>query len=340
MNRKQTPKIPTEFINLQSDFGFKRTYGTQRFSKNVIRLLNAALGDDIVITRLVPRDEPDTEEDNSVSRDVIYHDKEILPSEIEGKRIVYDVYFTMKTGAGESMFKPHHLLDEDKDKDVEHHFILEMQNGYEPPFEDRMTYYVSKIIAGQGEAGWNYDLDPVILICITTFDFKHLQPKMEHEFELRDRTTGESLTKKLRMLFYSLKQIPERWEDCKTDLEKELYLIKNMDKMDKNSRPYLEGGYEDLFNAAESELFAAEDVVLYSNSLSRMRAMKSGFDFQYKTGREEGREEGRQEGREEGFAIGANHEREIMVRNMKKLGYDVDSIAAITGLSPDRIREL
>lgn len=326
MNRKQPPKILTPFINLQSDYGFKRTYGTERFSKNVIRLLKAALGDDIVVTRLVPREEMDPNVENPESCDIVYHDKEILPSEFEGKRIVYDVYFTMKTGKGDSIFKPRHLLEEDKD--VEHHFILEMQNGYEPPFEDRMTYYVSKIIAGQGEAGWNYDLDPVILICITDFDFKHLQPKMEHEFELRERTTGESLTKKLRMLFYSLRQIPKNWEDCKTGLQKELYLIKNMEKMDKNSKPYLEGGYEDLFDAAESEKFVNDEVVLYSNSLSRMRAIKSGFDFQY------------EEGMEKGIAIGASRERETMARKMKEMGYDVENIAAITHLSLDRIREL
>ena len=67
MNKKQTPKILTPFINLQSDYGFKRTYGTVRFKKNVIRLLKAALGDDIVITRLVPREEmnPDVENPES-----------------------------------------------------------------------------------------------------------------------------------------------------------------------------------------------------------------------------------------------------------------------------------
>ncbi len=114
--------------------------------------------------------------------------------------------------------------------------------------------------------------------------------------------------------------------------------------MDKNSRPYLEGGYEDLFNSAESELFAAEEAVLYSNSLSRMRAIKSGFDFQYETGKQEGKEEGWEKGMakgiEKGMAKGMAKGVEMMVRNMKKLGYDVESIAAITGLSLERIMEL
>ena len=108
------------------------------------------------------------------------------------------------------------------------------------------------------------------------------------------------------------------------------------------------GGYEDLFNAAESEKFVNDEVVLYSNSLSRMRAIKSGFDFQYEEGREKGIEVGRAQGieegrvqgieigREEGIAIGTK----LMAQNMKKMGYDVESIAAITGLSPDCIREL
>ena len=116
-----TPKIPTQFINLQSDFGFKRAYGTKEFQKNVIQLLEAALGEDIDIKRIMPH-YPTPGSDPDL---VTYHDKEVLPQEMDGKRIVYDVYFTMKVGKGASMFKPYHLTKENRDEDVEHHFILE-----------------------------------------------------------------------------------------------------------------------------------------------------------------------------------------------------------------------
>lgn len=211
-----------------------------------------------------------------------------------------------------------------------------MQNVYTPPFEDRMTYYIAKMVAEQGKVGWNYDLDPVILIGITDFDFPHLTKQAIQEFEFRERITGESLTKKLRMLFYSLKQIPKDWELCENELQKCLYLVKNMDKMDKNSKPYKEGGYEDLFESAESVHVLGEDAVLYSQSLAHLRAVQAGLDFRYEEGIEEGIREGITLGEEQGRLS----EREVMARRMKAAGTDVDFIALITEMSPDRIKEL
>lgn len=313
MVKQTTPKITTPFINLQSDYGFKRIFGTEEFRPAVISFLKAALGDEINIEKVEPHK-------------VEYHDKEVLPGVSDGKRIVYDVYFTLKTMQKDSLFKSLYLPE--PGDEVTHHFILEMQNIYEPPFEDRMTYYASKMLAEQGVAGWNYDLDPVILIVVTDFDFPHLTRQLVQEFELREKITGESLTKKLRMLFYSLKQVPPQWNDCVTELQKVLYLIKNMDRMDKNSKPYTDGGYNEFFEAAATSSMAAEDTVLYSQSLSRLRSYQAGLDYRF----EEGRAEGRAEGRISGF--------EEMARKMRDEGTDIAYISRLTGFSPDHIMDL
>ena len=97
-----------------------------------------------------------------------------------------------------------------------------------------------------------------------------------------------------------------------------------MDKMDKNSEPYKDGRYSDLFEAAESANVVGEDAVLYSQSLANLRAMKAGFEYRY------------EEGREEGMMA----EKENMARRMKAAGSDLDFIALITELPPERIREL
>ena len=59
-------------------------------------------------------------------------------------------------------------------------------------------------------------------------------------------------------------------------------------------------------------------------------------DESLKKGREEGRAEGREEGKEEG-----REERNIEItRNLIKLGMSNDQIAAATGLSLEKIKEL
>ena len=335
-------KITTTFISLQSDFGFKRAFGTERFRSALLLFLDSLLGDEMKVT------------------DVRFHDKEVLPSSESGKRIVYDVYCTMEVPAGESALKQGHLIKSVNMQPVTHHFILEMQNVYEPPFEDRMLYYAAKSIADQGTRGWNYDLDPVILVAVTDFDFPFLKGRMLRDFRVSDRYTNEVLTRKLRMLFLSLRQVPEKWEDCKTHLQRILFLIKNMDKLDKNSAPYVEGGYEKLFEAAESSHMAAEDVVLYSQSLERLNAYRAGIDYaaeqSWASGLEKGRTEGLQKGRAEGLQKGraeglqkgraeglqkgrAEAEMEI-ARNMLKAGISKELISSTTGLTIDQIEKL
>lgn len=326
MTDNSTPRIETPFINLQSDYGFKRAFGSAKYKRVVIRFLQAALGDEVTVT------------------DVRFHDKEKLPAGSGGKRIVYDVYFTMEVPARGSTLKPFNLRRDIREDDVTHHFILEMQNLYEPPFEDRMLYYASKTVAEQGGGGWNYDLDPVVLITIIDFDFPHLTKRLAREFRIQERTTGEVLTEKLRFLFYSLKQVPGQWEDCGDDLQRQLYLIKNMDKMDKNSKPYRDGGYDELFEAAESNLLAGEEVVLYSQSLARMQAIRSGMEYRYEEGRAEGIVEGRAEGivegRAEGIVEGRAEEKIMIARKMISGGMAPALVASFTGLSLEKISAL
>ena len=49
---------------------------------------------------------------------------------------------------------------------------------------------------------------------------------------------------------------------------------------------------------------------------------------------------GREEGRCEGIAAGAEHKSVETARNMLAEGFPVDQTARITGLSPERVRQL
>ena len=97
-----------------------------------------------------------------------------------------------------------------------------------------------------------------------------------------------------------------------------------MENMDKNSTPYKEGEYEYLFDAAESGNLVNEEIVLYSQSLSKLRATQAGLDFKYEEGRAEGRD----------------NERKIIAQKMKNNGMDLLLISNMTGLSSDQIMSL
>ena len=292
-------------MNVLTDFGFKRMFGTERFKHILIRFLNALF-----------------EPQGITVLDVDYHNKEVLPPNPDGKRIVYDVYCTSK-GAKE-------------------HFILEMQQEHHIHFEKRMVYYIAKALALQGESGKNYNFSPVYGIFFVDFQFRHLSRRLLHDFGFRERNTHELFSNLLSMIIVCLEEVKTTWGECETELERMIYLIKNMHTMDKNSEEYKSKEYKDMFDAAEIGSFAAEDVVAYSQSArayeDRVLYFDSAYNDGYETGMEKGIEKGREEGiekgREEGIEKGREEGVRITARKMLESGIGPDFILQITGLVP------
>ncbi|MDE5874782.1 MAG: Rpn family recombination-promoting nuclease/putative transposase, partial [Muribaculaceae bacterium] len=184
MKRKKT--IQTEFINLQTDFGFKLMFGSAKHKPILLRFLNALFHGEFKVI------------------DVTFHDKEILPKTKEGKRILYDVYCTSETTREESPYFPDNQLSQEKRKlKTHHHFILEMQNIYTPPFEERLVHYTSQAISNQGKTGWDYTIEPVFTIAIVDFNFNHMKPKAIRDVMLCDKESGEILTDKIHLTICS-----------------------------------------------------------------------------------------------------------------------------------------
>ena len=299
-------EIKTPYINIQTDFGFKEVFGQVKNKRVLIRFLNVLFAGKLTV------------------RDVVYHDKEILPSEEKGKRIVYDVYCTMNTSKSESPFFPiaQRSGNEEKDKS-DHHFILEMQNIYIQPFEERLVFYASKMIVGQGKAGWDYELAPVFAIAVTDFNFNHMSPKLVRDVMLVDRESMEPLTDKVHIILCSLKEIPTRWEVCRTELEEMLFLIKNMENMDETSVAYKEGRYSEVFEAAKSSRLRPSDIVEYRKSLDRLHDIQRGIKYETENARRKALEEGRAEGRAEAIAE--------KIKKAKEIGISDDVIAMLFG---------
>ena len=153
---------------------------------------------------------------------------------------------------------------------------------------------------------------------------------------LVDRDTLEPLTDKVHIILCSLKEIPERWEDCKTELEEILFLIKHMDNMDSSSSAYREGRYTDVFEAARSNRLRPDDMVEYRKSLDRLRDIQRGIKYETENARRKALEEGRAEGRAEGRMA----EKIEIARKMISSGINTEMISAFTGLSESEISNL
>lgn len=95
-------KKPTDstFIDLRTDFGFKRLFGSSERAWILRQFLNILFAKEFEVS------------------EVTFHDKEVLPPGPDGKRIVYDVYCTTDTG---------------------HHMVIEMQQQDHTLFGKRIS---------------------------------------------------------------------------------------------------------------------------------------------------------------------------------------------------------
>ena len=133
------------------------------------------------------------------------------------------------------------------------------------------------------------------------------------------------------------KQMEEKdWNDCGNETERLMYLIKNMDKLDKNSEIYKCRSYQDFFDAAETDNMVNDEAVAYSQSLQRLEDIQSAFDYQTETARAQGLDEGRAEGRAEGKEQTSRE----YVTNMLKAGLEPEFIHKITGMPIQEINKL
>lgn len=260
---KMIDPLKKEFIRLLTDFGFKRIFSNQQHANLLIRFLNALFEGEMVI------------------KEVEFRDKEILPFHAVVKKIYYDVYCTTDRGD---------------------HFILEMQQEESENFASRILFYTSSAIVHQGIKGIEYEIDPVYCVVLTDFNLSGMTKSLKKDIILTDRKTGETYTDRMRLIFLSLREVPEDWEECDSVLLRILYLIKNMEDMTKKSKPYVTGEYSDFFEASSTGMLSNEEAVAYSQSYLKELEHQSAIRFAERRGYEKGWKEGYEEGRRQVIA--------------------------------------
>ena len=77
-----------------------------------------------------------------------------------------------------------------------------------------------------------------------------------------------------------------------------------MENLNKDSKPYRTGEYEEMFNASEIASLAAEDLMEYMSSLLAEMERESEIEYAEEQGIEKGKFEVAQRMKNNGFAIG------------------------------------
>jgi predicted transposase/invertase (TIGR01784 family) len=274
-----------KYINLLTDFGFKRLFGSEPNKALLIDFLNVILPPQHTVA------------------DISYKNNENVGNAAMDRKAIFDIYCESKTGEK---------------------FIVEIQKAKQNYFKDRSVYYSTFPIQEQAEKGdWNYKLSSVYTIGILDFIFEEHKQEQEflHTVELKNQNC-EVFYDKLKFIYVELPKFKKKIEELETHFEKWLYLFKHLSELETPPEKLQEGVFKQLFEIAEIAKFTPEEQRAYENSLKYYRDLHNVIETSKLEARQEGIamgvEQGIVIGVEQGITIG---QRSLLLKQLsRKLG--------------------
>lgn len=276
-----------KFINPFTDIGFKIIFG-QEFSKpRLLDFLNALLVGERIIT------------------DLRFLDKQ-MPAIYDGDRSpIYDIL--CETASGEKI-------------------IVEMQNREHPNFKERMLYYSAEAIVRQGEKGivWGYEIKAVYMVAFTNFVLTGYDGRLRIDVGLADMQKNELFTDKMRLICLQMPCFTKEAEECENHFERWIYILKNMDILDRMPWAAQNAVFQRLAEVAEVSKLTKKERIEYDQALKRYRDTLNAIAGAEQKGRAEGRAE----------------EALNIARNLKNMNLSIEDIMKATRLSAEEIERL
>ncbi|MCI5145720.1 MAG: hypothetical protein D3923_09355, partial [Candidatus Electrothrix sp. AR3] len=165
------------------------------------------------------------------------------------------------------------------------------------------------------------------------FDEDREKPeKYRYDVKLTDIDTQRVFYDKLAFIYLEMPKFTKSLEELTTRFDKWLYVIRNLDRLERLPDSLREQVFEQLFDTAEIARFTPDQVRSYEKSLKYYRDLKNSLDTAF----DEGREEGVEAGKEIGIA---ENQRDIINRGLKQ-GLEKKIIADLTGLSLEAIEKI
>ncbi|WP_439241404.1 Rpn family recombination-promoting nuclease/putative transposase [Lonepinella sp. BR2474] len=294
-------KQHSRYIDLTTDYGFKRIFGRETHKNLLIAFLN------------------DLFQGRKTIKDLTYNQNEHQGDIAEQGTVIFDLACTAEDGS---------------------QFIIEIQCSHQENFKERTIYYGSKLISDQAPKGnrktWRYAISEVYVIAIMDgFRFSERTDYL-HNICLCDRKTGEIFYDKLDFIYVELLNFNKTEDQLKTDLERWLFVLKNITTLEALS-PYLRTPiFEELFNSAEYSRLNREEKNMYDVSLKRKWDEYSVLTSAETRGRREGIQIGLQQGMQQGLQQGLKN----TAKNMLEHGVDIQFISDMVGLPVDEIKKL
>lgn len=275
-----------KYVNPFTDFGFKKLFGEIPNKALLLDFLNELL-----------------KEEQGQITDLTYLKSEHLGDSNLDRKAIFDIYCENERGEK---------------------FIVELQKAKQNFFKDRTVFYSTFPIREQAKrAEWNFELKAVYTIAILDFVFeedKNEKQKFRYDVKLTDIETKKVFYDKLTFIYLEMPKFNKTLDELETRFDKWLYVLKNLNRLDRVPDKLREKIFDQLFETAEIAKFTPEQIQSYEDSLKYYRDIKNSLD----TAKEEGKIE----------------EKLAIAKNLLKENLEIHIIAQATGLSVEEIEKL
>jgi predicted transposase/invertase (TIGR01784 family) len=284
-----------KYINPFTDYGFKRLFGEEPNKDLLLDFLNELL-----------------KHEQGKITELTYLKSDKLGSSEEDRKAVFDLYCQNERGEK---------------------FIVELQKTKQKFFKDRTVYYSTFPIREQAQRGsdWSFELKAVYTVAILDFVFDEDQDepdKFRYDVKLTDIETCQVFYDKLTFVYLEMPKFQKDVKELSTRFDKWMFVIRNLNKLDRIPDELREGIFERLFEVAEIARFSPEEVQAYEDSLKSYRDLKNSLDTAYEEGVEQGIEQGIEKGIEQ-----------VAINGIKQ-GKSSKLIMELTGLNLEQIEYL
>ena len=146
----------------------------------------------------------------------------------------------------------------------------------------------------------------------------------EHRYQLLETKTLKRMTDKLEFVFVEVSKFDKSEDELETDLDKWLYLLKNMSTLLERPAALRDRVFGRLFDVAEYARLDDEERKNYVIAMNTARDTYNQIAY----------------ARKEGIGIGREKKAYEIAQRMIAKGLDVDTIADLTGLTKEVVAKL
>jgi len=315
----------TKYINILTDFGFKRIFADENNKDLLIHFLNSIMRFQGVKIK-----------------DIAYKNTEFVGEYEKDKKVILDLYCTNQKGE---------------------HFLIEVQRAEQEFFKKRMLFYASRLIQEQGVKGkkWDYNFKGVYSIAILDFDIQESE-EILNSYRILNEKNHQPFLEDFGLIIINLKKFNKQQHELKTNFEKWLFALKNLPILESIPTQLRHQLFVKLFDLAEYRALNKKEQKAYMESLKKYNDFENVLNYAQKKGykeatlkykellqKEKKRAEEEKKRAEEEKKRAEEKEQKLLeerqklvetAKFLKSLHIDIELIIEKTGLSKEEIEKL